>query len=118
MNKFHSFATCWTNVFAIDILSPITNVSATVVVETRLAFQHLVFATIAKVICRTIVRIWIKSSLLVRTFYGAVDHSRLGRHECWRHGHIARQWRCGKSGRGRCCGAHGFGWPHAALVWL
>ena len=65
----------------INILSPVTNVSGFVVVQTRLAFQYFVFATIAEMVGRAVVRVGKELRLAGRTFYSTIDDSRFGRHE-------------------------------------
>jgi hypothetical protein len=118
MNKFHSFTTSWTYMFAIHIFSPITNISALIIEQTRLTFEYFIFATITKMICGAIIWIRIESWLFVRTFYCAVYNSGFRRYKRGTKSEFI--WYC-LSGNFCCCrrcSAYSFSGPHALLVWF
>ena len=118
MHKSHTLATAWTDVSTVDVASPVAHVSATVVEEAWLALEHLVAATVAEMVCRTIVWIGIEARLeaIRRTVDGAIDVARVRRDEDRR----VRDAR-GQRSRRRCRGcwrgcANRLVRPHATLV--
>lgn len=119
MNKFHSFATSRTDMFTVDVLAPIANISTAIVVETRFAFEHFVFAAVAEMVGRTVVRVRVELGLLIGTLDGAVDDGGLGRHE---HGSLRAVLvvhnHCGHFSSGWRRRANRLCWPHARFVWL
>jgi hypothetical protein len=50
MNKLHTLATRRTNMLTVDVLSPIANVSASIVIQTGFTLEDFVLATVAKMI--------------------------------------------------------------------
>ncbi len=118
MNKFHSFTTSRTNVLTVYIFSPITNISASIIIQPRLTLKHFIFPAIAKMVSRTIVWVWVKSSFVVRTFNCSVNDCCLRSHKLRRMCEIAWQIYCCDFGCSWSGCANSFRWPHASFIWL